>query len=793
MPYSFLNCFILAGLKFVPPAKGGGMEINMSKIKDIVSKMTLEDKVKLCSGADFWGTEEMEQYGIPKMFCSDGPSGLRRQLGEADHLGVNNSEPATCFPAACTSGSTWNTKLLEAVGRAIGEEALGLQTDVVLGPGVNIKRNPLCGRNFEYFSEDPYLAGKMGTAWVKGCEGTGRGASVKHFAGNNQEADRLLSDSLIDERTLREIYLKPFEMVVKEGKPATVMCSYNKINGTYLSDHVEITRNILRDEWGFDGVVVTDWGAMNDRVQGFEAGVELEMPGSAGFFDQSVIDAVKAGTLKEDRINECVERLLTLIFAKVETRKNGYRFDAEAHHDLARKVSEEGAVLLKNDEKILPVSKDTKVALLGAMAKDSRYQGAGSSHINPTKLVSIAGAFDAEGIAYSYAPGYEPGGAENKAYLEEAAELAEQCDTAVIVAGLPPEFESEGYDRKHMCMPKGHIQLIERVAKANPNVVVVLCGGSPVEMPWIGKVKAVLHMYLGGQAVGEACVNLLYGKINPSGKLTETYPVSYQDVTSSNTYGVHPRQAEYAEGIYVGYRYYQKASVKVRFPFGYGLSYTEFEYSSLEKENDTVSCTVKNVGDCDGAEVVQLYVADKTGHAYRSVRELKAFQKVFLKAGEEKRITFDLTADMYLYYDTKKKGWAQVKGSYEIQIGASSEDIRLVCPVILTEGEDAEAVNASEGLPQWYAAPQGKPSAADFEKLYGREIQPYHEPKAGEFTMMSTLEDMKGSAADALRHPSVGRRSGRGRSEPGSPVFNRDHICNTASQACTAERRRYGS
>lgn len=719
----------------------------MSKIKDIISNMTLEDKVKLCSGSDFWGTEEMEQYGIPKMFCSDGPSGLRRQLGEADHLGVNNSEPATCFPAACTSGSTWNTELLEDVGRAIGEEALGLQTDVVLGPGVNIKRNPLCGRNFEYFSEDPYLAGKMGTAWVKGCERTGRGTSVKHFAGNNQEADRLLSDSLIDERTLREIYLKPFEIVVKEGKPAAVMCSYNKINGTYLSDHVEITRNILRDEWGFDGIVVTDWGAMNDRVQGFEAGVELEMPGSAGFFDQSVIDAVKAGTLKEERIDECLERLLTLIFEKVETRKNGYRFDAEAHHDLARKVAEEGAVLLKNDEKILPVGKDAKIALLGAMAKDSRYQGAGSSHINPTKLVSIAEAFDAEGISYSYAPGYELSGAENKAYLEEAAELAGQCDTAVIVAGLPPEFESEGYDRKHMCMPVSHVQLIERVADANPNVVVVLCGGSPVEMPWIGKSKAVLNMYLGGQAMGEACVNLLYGKINPSGKLAETYPVSYQDVTSSDTYGVHPRQVEYAEGIYVGYRYYQKADVKVRFPFGYGLSYTEFEYSGLEKENDTVSCTVKNVGDCDGAEVVQLYVADKTGHAYRPVRELKAFKKVFLKAGEEKQITFDLTADMYSYYDTKKKGWAQVKGSYEIQIGASSEDIRLVCPVILAEGEDAEAVNVSEGLPKWYAAPQGKPSAADFEKLYGREIQPYHAPKAGEFTMMSTLEDMKDSAA----------------------------------------------
>lgn len=719
----------------------------MNRVKEIISKMTLEDKVKLCSGADFWSTEEMKDYGIPKIYCSDGPSGLRRQLGETDHLGVNNSEPATCFPAACTVGSTWNTRLAESLGRAIGEEALELRADMVLGPGINIKRNPLCGRNFEYFSEDPVLAGAMGTAWVKGCEGTGRGTSVKHFAGNNQEADRLLSDSLIDERTLREIYLKPFEMVVKEGKPAAVMCSYNKINGTYLSDHIKITRNILRDEWEFDGIVVTDWGAMNDRVCAFEAGVELEMPSSAGFFDKTVIDAVKAGELSEERIDECLERLLTLIFEKAEARKENYYFDREAHHSIARKAAEEGAVLLKNERKILPLCQNQKVALLGAMAKESRYQGAGSSHVNPTKLVSIADAFTAEDRTYCYAPGYELNGRENKAYLGEAAELAEQCDVAIVVAGLPPEYESEGYDRTHMCMPEAHVQLIEHVAEVNPNTVVILCGGSPIEMPWLEKVKAVLHMYLGGQAMGEACVNLLYGKVNPSGKLTETYPMSYRDVPSSDTYGVNPRQVEYAEGIYVGYRYYQKAGMKVRFPFGYGLSYTEFSYSNLEKKGNTVSCTVKNIGVCDGAEVVQLYVADKTGHAYRPVRELKAFEKVFLKAGEEKWVAFQMKEDMFSYYNVEKGCWGQVKGEYEIQIGASSEDIRLSCPMILTKGEESEAVNVAENLPKWYAKPEGKPSVADFEKLYGKEICLYQPPKAGEFTMMSTFNDMKDCAA----------------------------------------------
>lgn len=719
----------------------------MNQIKEMISKMTLEDKVKLCSGADFWGTEEMGAYGIPKIYCSDGPNGLRRQLGEADHLGVNNSEPATCFPAACTTGSTWNPELAEEIGKVIGEEALELQTDVVLGPGVNIKRNPLCGRNFEYFSEDPVLAGVMGTAWVKGCEGTGRGTSVKHFAGNNQETERLLSDSLIDERTLREIYLKPFEMVVKEGKPATVMCSYNKINGTYLSENMEITKKILRDEWKFDGIVVTDWGAMNDRVKAFEAGVELEMPSSAGFFDQAVIDAVKNGELPEKRIDECVERLLALIFAKVKGRKDGYHFEREAHHRIARKAAEEGAVLLKNEEQILPLQKGCRIALLGAMAKESRYQGAGSSHINPTRLVSITDALEAEGMEYCYAPGYEINGAENEAYLDEAAELARRCEIAVVVAGLPPEFESEGYDRTHMCMPKSHVELIERTACANPNTIVVLCAGSPVEMPWIEKVKAVLHLYLGGQAMGEACVNLLYGKVTPSGKLAETYPISYQDVPSSDTYGINPRQVEYAEGIYVGYRYYQKAGMKVRFPFGYGLSYTSFVYSEIEKKEDVVSCTIKNVGDYDGAEIVQLYIADKTGHTYRPVRELKAFKKVFLKAGEETRIAFQITEDMFSYYNTEKAGWSHVRGAYEIQIGASSEDIRLICPVILQDGENAADINVRENLPTWYAQPEGKQSTADFEKLYGRKINPYRQPKVGEFTIMSTLNDMKDSVA----------------------------------------------
>lgn len=710
-------------------------------VKEILSQMSLEDKVKICSGADFWGTKAFEKYGIKQMYFSDGPSGLRRQLNAADHLGVNNSEPSTCFPAACLTGSTWNRSLLKQVGQAIGEEALELKADVVLGPGVNIKRNPLCGRNFEYFSEDPILAGEMGAAWIQGCESTGRGTSLKHFAANNQEAERLLSDSLVDEQTLREIYLKPFEIAVRKGNPATVMCSYNKINGTYMSDNIHLNQDILRKEWGFDGVMVTDWGAMNNRVASIKAGIDIEMPSSNGFFDQQLLDALQTGELTEAELDTCLERLLTLIFEKQAKRIANYHYDKEEHHQLARKAAEEGAVLLKNESAILPLNKNEKVALIGAMAKESRYQGAGSSHINPLKLVSIEEAFHQANLNYQYAPGYEVDGSANVNYQEAAVEIAKNSEVAVIVAGLPAVYESEGYDRKNMQMPQSHIDLIQAVSKVNPNVIVVLCGGSPVEMPWEKQAKGILNMYLAGQALGEACVNLLFGQVNPSGKLAETYPMRYQDVVTSEIYGVNPRQAEYREGLYVGYRYYQKANVAVRYPFGFGLSYTTFEYSQVKLEGQQLRFTLKNSGDMDGSEVVQLYVANQTGLQDRPIRELKDFQKVFLKAGESKEISFDIVPEMFAIFDVHTHDWQTLAGHYVLEVAASSEDIRLTMDYYVTQGQKAAAALTDN----WYTSLIGKPTREDFETRYGQKIEPYHAPKVGEYTLMSTLNDMKDS------------------------------------------------
>ncbi|MDE7131207.1 MAG: glycoside hydrolase family 3 protein, partial [Lachnospiraceae bacterium] len=525
----------------------------MDKIKDIIAKMTLEDKIKLCSGASFWESEKMEQYGIPSFFMSDGPHGLRTQKGESDHLGINKSEKATCFPTASASASSWNPELLQQMGEAIGEEALQYGVDVVLGPGVCMKRNPLCGRNFEYFSEDPYLAGVMGTSWIQGVQGKGVGTSLKHYAANNQEQDRLMSNSMVDERALREIYLHAFEMAVKESQPDTVMCSYNKVNGTFSSDNKKLLTDILRDEWGFQGLVVTDWGAMNDRVEAFRAGCDLEMPSSNKMFDEEVKKAVEEGRLPETCIDACVERMIRMAWKAQETRKgvaDDFTFDVEAHHNLAKKIAAESAVLLKNEGEILPLKKETKIALCGAMAETVRYQGAGSSHINPTKLSDLKAAMEAISGNVAYYPSYDLNGERNESELLKAADGARNAEAVVVVVGLPDSYESEGYDRTHMAMPESHCELIREAAKVNSNIIVVLMGGSPVEMPWLNSANAVLNLYLGGQAVGEAGADLLYGVENPSGKLAETYPVSYSDCSSSETFGVNTRQAEYAESIY---------------------------------------------------------------------------------------------------------------------------------------------------------------------------------------------------------------------------------------------------
>lgn len=734
----------------------------MNKIKEVLAKMTLEDKIKLCSGASFWESENMEQYGIPAFFMSDGPHGLRTQKGESDHLGINQSEQSTCFPTASASASSWNPDLLYEMGEAIGEEALYHGVDVVLGPGVCMKRNPLCGRNFEYFSEDPYLSGIMGTNWIQGVQRKGVGTSLKHYAANNQEQDRMMGNSMVDERALREIYLSAFEMAVKESQPDTVMCSYNKINGTFSSDNKSLLTDILRDEWGFKGLVVTDWGAMNDRIRAFQAGCDLEMPSSNGMFDSDVKRAVEEGRLLEADIDACVERIIRLAWKAQETRKriqDGYLFDVEAHHNLAKKIAAESAVLLKNENGLLPLRKTAKIALCGAMAETVRYQGAGSSHINPTKLPSLRAAMEAAGGTVTYYSSYELNGEKNEKELKRAVDGAKDADVAVLVVGLPDSYESEGYDRKHMSMPESHCELVSEIAKVNPNVVVVLMGGSPVEMPWLADAKAVLNLYLGGQAVGEAGVDLLYGTVNPSGKLAETYPVSYRDCSSSETFGINPRQVEYAESIYVGYRYYEKAGIPVRFPFGYGLSYTQFELSDLkirydnneinkdsiwnlsEKDKElAVSCRVKNTGSRAGAEVVQIYVSDRTPDIFKAEKELKGFCKVYLEAGEEKEVTVTLNRRAFAHYDVHTKDWEVLTGQYQIQVGTSSADICLVQDIRVQGTVDTLGY---EGLPQWYVRPSGKPSVSDFEKLYGCRIMPFELEKSGEYTLLNTMNDMK--------------------------------------------------
>lgn len=731
----------------------------MDRVKEIMGKMTLEDKIRLCSGATFWESEKMEQYGIPSFFMSDGPHGLRTQKGGADHLGINKSEESTCFPAACASSASWDPELLREMGEAIAEEALSYGVDVVLGPGANIKRNPLCGRNFEYFSEDPYLTGQLAKNWIQGVQEKGVGTSLKHFAANNQENDRMMSNSMIDERALREIYLAGFEAAVKEAGPETVMCSYNMINGTFSSDNKRLLTDILRREWGFDGFVMTDWGALNDRIAAFQAGCDLEMPYSNHMFDIDVKQAVEDGKLSIEDVDASVERLIRFALKAEETRKKYAEvkepetFDIEGHHALAKKIAGESAVLLKNEGNLLPLDKGTKIALCGAMAETIRYQGAGSSHINPTRLSSLKQSMEALSGEVSYYCAYKLNGDTDEQALREAIAGAREAEAVVLVVGLPDSLESEGYDRQHMQIPRSHQELIRKAAEVNSNVVVVLMGGSPVEMPWIENAKAVLNLYLGGQAAGEAAAELLYGTVNPSGKLAETYPMRYADCSSSETFGVNPRQVEYAESIYVGYRYYEKAGIPVRFPFGHGLSYTDFTYSGMTADSENgrisfvengqaavrVSCKVKNTGDRAGAEVVQLYVRDLTAGVFKADKELKGFRKIFLEPGEEKEVEMFLDKCSFAHYDVDRLDWEVLTGTYEILLGSSSADIRL------TETLEVDGTVERlpyEELPSWYVKPEGKTNVKDFEKIYGQEIRAYVPEKAGGFTMMNTLNDM---------------------------------------------------
>lgn len=670
-------------------------------LKELIAQMTLEEKAGLCSGADFWHTKAVERLGIPAVMVSDGPHGLRKQDDEADHLGVNDSIKAVCFPAGCATASSFSRQTVQSLGETIGTECQAEGVSTVLGPAMNIKRSPLCGRNFEYYSEDPFLSTEIAGALVHGVQSKNVGTSPKHFMANNQEYHRMTSSSEMDERTMREIYLASFEGMVRKEKPWTIMNSYNRLNGTYLCENKEMLTDILRNEWGFDGYVMTDWGAMNDRVTALKAGCDLEMPASNGITDAEIVEAVREGTLSEEILDQACERILNIVYRFEENHDKEAVFDLEKDHETARKIEEECIVLLKNEDAILPLKKDVKAAFIGKYAETPRYQGGGSSHINSFKVESALDAVKAreagcgtDAANVVYAKGFDDAKDEtDEALLKEAVEAAKNADIAVIFAGLPDSFESEGYDRKHMSLPDCQNRLIEAVAEVQPNTVVVLHNGSPVEMPWIGQVKAVVEAYLGGQAVGGAVVNVLYGDVNPSGRLAETFPLRLEDTPCYLTYGGEHDKSVYSEGVFVGYRYYVSKDMKVLFPFGHGLSYTTFEYSNLvldqkemkESKELKVSVDVTNTGACAGKEVVQLYVSAKESAMKRPVRELRGFDKVELQPGETKTVSFTLDRRAFAYWSVQIHDWHVESGAYEIQIGKSAQEM------ILTETVQVES------------------------------------------------------------------------------------------------------
>ncbi|MBQ9951015.1 MAG: glycoside hydrolase family 3 C-terminal domain-containing protein [Clostridia bacterium] len=654
-------------------------------IRKMISEMTLEEKASLLSGLDFWHTKPVERFGIPSVMVSDGPHGLRKQDESADHLGINDSIPAVCLPTACATAASFDRSLLRQVGEAVGDACQHERVAVNLGPAVNIKRSPLCGRNFEYFSEDPYLTAELSTSLIQGVQSRNIGVSVKHFAANSQENRRMSSNSIVDERTLREIYYPAFESAVKKGKAWTVMCSYNRLNGEYASQHYGLLTGLLRGEWGFDGYVVSDWGAVSDRVKAVHAGLDLEMPASGGANDKRVVDAVRDGRLDEKDVDLAVERILTIHQRYLDNAKPDTVWDKDAQHELARELAAQCMVLLKNEDNVLPLAKDEKIAVIGRFAKQPRFQGGGSSHINSHKVTSLMDALEGVG-AVTYAQGYDIVTEEpDEALIAEAVEAAKNADKAVIVAGLPDAFESEGYDRAHMRIPKCQNELIRRVAEVNSNTVVVLYNGSPVEMPWIGCVKAVVEGYLGGQAVGGATKDVLFGDVNPSGRLPESFPKQLEDNPSYLSYGGEGDTAVYNEGVFVGYRYYDKKKMDVLFPFGYGLSYTTFDYSNLcvsaesVKDTDTVTVTVDviNTGSVAGREAVQLYVGDCESTVFRPVRELKGFEKVMLRPGETKTVSFTLDKSAFAYWNTEIHDWHVESGEFTIEIGRSSRDVVL--------------------------------------------------------------------------------------------------------------------
>ncbi|MCR5747694.1 MAG: glycoside hydrolase family 3 C-terminal domain-containing protein, partial [Lachnospiraceae bacterium] len=653
--------------------------------KKIIGAMTLEEKASLCSGRDFWHTKAVKSQKIPEIMMSDGPHGLRKQPADQDHLGNFESIKAVCFPAACATAASFDRALINKMGKAVGVECQSEGIATVLGPAVNIKRSPLCGRNFEYFSEDPLLATEMSGAFIKGVQSKNIGTSIKHFLANNQETRRLTVSAEIDERTMREIYLAAFEGAIKNAKPWTVMCSYNRINGLHASENKTYLTDILRDEWGYEGIVMSDWGAVNDRVKGLAAGLDLEMPGSYGINDREIIEAVEKGSLSIKVLDNAVERILKWIDRYTSKKTKEVKWDKDADHELAGKIASESAVLLKNDGPVLPLDKNDTIAVIGKFAKAPRYQGGGSSHINSFKVTSFMDAAKGKGHDLIYADGYDLDKEDiDRTLITKAVNAAKKSDAAVIFAGLPDLFESEGYDRTHMRLPENQNTLIEEVLKVQSNVIVVLHNGSAVEMPWADKVKGILEMYLGGQNVGSAEYDILYGKVNPSGKLPETFPKKLSDNPSYLNFPGYQDKVYYSEGVFVGYRYYDTKKLDVLFPFGHGLSYTTYKYSNLKlskrkiKAGDQlmVSVDVSNIGRMAGKEVVQLYVGALFDGINRPVHELRAFEKVSLRAGETKTVTFELDSRAFAYWSEDIHDWYVAPGDYNIEIGSSSRDIQ---------------------------------------------------------------------------------------------------------------------
>ena len=688
----------------------------------LISHMTLEEKASLMSGADFWHTASVERLGIPSVMMTDGPHGLRKQSDGGDHLGIGKSVPSTCYPTASGLANSWDEELLEEMGRYYAKEAVSEKVSMVLGPGVNIKRSPLCGRNFEYYSEDPFLSGKMAAALIRGIQSRGIYACVKHYAVNSQELHRMTVDSVVDERTLREIYLPAFEMAVKEGGVKALMTCYNRVNGTYGSENGHLLRDILYNEWGFDGLVVTDWGANNDRVEGIRAGLSLEMPSSSGITDRQIVEAVKNGDLAEGLLDEQVDKILELVFTTKAALDKNESYDRAQHHLFAQKVAEETAVLLKNEDNILPIEgRDKKVALIGSFAKIPRYQGAGSSRIEPTTMDYAIDCLPLAGMTVcGFSEGFERTGGENKKLLSEAVALAGKADVALLYLGLDESAEAEGKDRDNMLLPSNQSELLKAVWEVNKNIVVVLSGGSAVEMQWHRYAKAILHGFLGGQAGAMAVARLLTGKANPSGKLSETIPLNLASVPSSPYFPGKEATAEYREGIYVGYRYYDTAGVATMYPFGFGLSYTSFEYSDIRLEGNKVFFTVENTGKRAGAEVAQLYVSARTNGMFRPEKELKGFARCELLPGERKELCITLDDRSFAVWSIAENDWVVEPGEYDILIGASSRDIRLS---ITLEKSGSPVVNpyTDEIFSPYYTADVFRIDNACFRALLGRK------------------------------------------------------------------------